>query len=313
MKPYKTVFFGTPAFTISALDRLVQDDRFDVEAVVTQKAKPVGRSKEVQDSPIAMYAKENDLICQTPEKLRDREFKNWFQSMQPDVCIISAYGKIIPKSILEIPKHGFFNIHPSLLPKYRGTAPVQYALLNGDTKTGTTLMLINEKMDEGDILWQIVHPIEPEDTSASLLEKLSLIAAKHVPDIVDQYMKGEIKPHPQDHRQATYTEIIDKQMGEIDWQTESAEDIVNKIRAFTPWPGVFTYLDGKRFKIAEAAVLNEASSDKIGVYINDKGIQTKQGLLILKQVQLEGKKPVLFSDFLRGWNKSLEFGTKDEA
>ncbi len=299
--PLRTIFFGTPDFALSPLESLLKDDRFLVTAAVSQTEKPAGRSQEIQESALTLFARARNLPCLAPVKIRTPQFEQWLREQQPDICVVASYGKIIPTNILAIPKHGFINIHPSLLPLYRGATPVPFTLLNGDTTTAVTIMLMSEGMDEGDILIQKEFTIAAEETSQTLLPKLFQVGADLLPETLYQYTEGSLQATPQDSAKATYSTLLTKEMGQIDWQKENAQQIVNKIRAFTPWPGVFTFLNGKRFKILEAAVLSARESEaQPGEVIKDKGVQTIQGFLQPAMVQPEGKKAMAWEDFLRG-------------
>lgn len=304
MNKIRTVFFGTPSFAVPSLEKLCHDDRYEVIAVVSQAEKPVGRDQTVQKSPIASMAEEKGIETYLPATVRSEDVEKWMKDKAPDICIVVAYGKIIPQNILDIPTYGFINIHGSLLPKYRGASPIQYALLNGEKQTGITFMVMNEKMDEGDILFQAEEAILATDTYQTLGKKLSVVGANYISDIVDKYIRKEIMPVPQQHAEATYTKIIEKEMGKIDWQAETAEQIINKLRAFTPWPGIYTFFNGKRLKILEATFSDfDNSRFSQGFLSEQKHIQTISGIITPVIVQPEGKKPMRFEDFLRGVKK----------
>lgn len=296
----RIIFFGTPLFSVPFLEALVYSQNAEVISVVTQMEKPAGRGLTVTKSSIAQYATEHNIPVQTFEKLKNPEVQHWLSSEKPDMCIVVAYGKIIPGTLLQIPPHGFLNVHGSLLPKYRGASPIQYALWHGEKETGITFMKMNEKMDEGDILKLYIQSIDGNDTYETLSRKLALLGSSHLEEVLISYIRGTLKSHSQEHDKATYTTIITREMGQIDWKKEDAVVIHNKLRAFTPWPGIFTFLNGKRLKIITATVENENQSFTPGHVIDKRTIGTLRGLFIPKIVQLEGKKPVEFWEFLCG-------------
>lgn len=267
---------------------------------MTQKEKPVGRTQELRASAASLFGKKNDLPVFAPSSLKDPDFSRTLQDLHPAICVVASYGKIIPPHILKIPTYGFINLHPSLLPKYRGATPVPFTLLKGETKTGVTIIIMNEEMDAGDILTQREATVYPDDTSPTLLPRLFQLGADMLNDTLIRFMQGEVKPLPQDHTQTTYTSLLKKEMGRIDWQKESAEQILNKIRAFTPWPGVFTFSDNKRLKILTATQSPDPDPKAPPGTFFHQGIQTVQGVLIPKMVQPEGKKSMSWEEFLRG-------------
>ncbi len=307
--PLRTVFFGTSDFVLSVVEALFRDKRFELVAVVSQSGKPQGRGLAVGKSPVTLRAEELVLPVVTPEKIRTADFEAWLKNLHPDICVVASYGKIIPQNILDIPRFGFINIHPSLLPRHRGATPVPYTFLFGDEITGVTIMQMSAGMDEGDMLWQTKIRVDPDATSQTLLPELFTLGSKKLGDTIAGFVEGTIRPVPQDSALATYSRLLEKEMGKIDWQTESAVQIVRKIKAFTPWPGVYTFLEEKRFKILQAAVLNKKVEQLPGKIIDNEGIQTVDGILVAQTVQLEGKTPVSFEDFLRGMHgKELHFG-----
>jgi len=278
----KIIFIGTGDFAAPILNSLK-----DIDLVVTAPDKPAGRKKVLTPPPVKEIALKNKLPLIQPEKISTVKF-----DFEPDLIITADYGQIIPQSIIQLPRLGVINIHPSLLPKYRGPSPIQTALLNGDPKTGITLMLIDEQVDHGPILAQTEVPISKEDNNQTLKEKLSREAGLFLNKILPQYIEGEIKPQEQNHAKATLTKMFARQDGQIDFQKETAEEIERKIRAFSPWPGVWITTDQKRIKIIKAEIVSEKKEGLI--------IETKKGLLKLNLVQPEGKKPMTGEEFLRG-------------
>lgn len=282
-KNTRIVFFGTPELSLPTLEALIK--HYTVVGVVTQPDKPVGRKQVLTSPPVKLLAQQHGIPVFQPRSLKQNKesgqaFLAEFKALQPDVVILIAYGKIIPKEILEIPKFGFINIHVSLLPLLRGASPIQSAILHGFTTTGATVMLMDEGMDTGPTLSQREVAIDPQETSITLHDKLKTVGAELLIETLPQYLSGELQPQQQDESQATYCKLIDKTDGEIDWSA-SAVDIDRKIRAFTPWPGAYTFCNNKRVKLLQAH------------------LSPTQELMI-DHVQPEGKKPMSYADFLRG-------------
>lgn len=316
MKTVKTILIGTSEFAERIFRKIypAMRDKFEIIAVVTAEDKPIGRKQILTPPPIKKWAAENNLPVLQPEKISAPEWIKKIKELNPDLIILVAYGQIIPKEILDIPEYKALNIHPSLLPKYRGASPIQAAILNGDRETGVTIMLMDEKMDHGPILAsaKLQIPASPagrpnSQTYQELSEKLANLGAELLIKILPDWIKGKIKSQEQDHSKATFCKIIKKEDGKIDWN-KSAEEIERQIRAFQEWPGSYTDFNGKILKITEADYENLSTmlgaSTKIGeVFIADKkelGVQTRNGILILKRIQLEGKKPMPVKDFLNG-------------
>lgn len=252
-KEIRVVFFGTPNFAVPILKELLEHD-FKPMAVITAPDKPVGRKQEIVPPPIKILARENNIPVFQPET--KEELLAQTINLKPDLIILAAYGKILPKEILDMPKYGAINVHPSLLPKYRGASPIQFAILNGEEETGTTIMLMNEKVDEGPILSQEKIKIAVDETYESLEKKLSDISAKLLIKTLDRWIilkemsnltKDALKPQEQDNSEASYTKILNKKDGQINWQKPAIE-IERQIRAFYPWPGSFTSFTPKSLK-----------------------------------------------------------------
>uniref|UniRef100_UPI00352A3ABA methionyl-tRNA formyltransferase n=1 Tax=Aerococcus urinaeequi TaxID=51665 RepID=UPI00352A3ABA len=245
----RIVFMGTPAFSVNILDALVaQDDQYEVVAVVTQPDRPVGRKRKLTPSPVKEAALKHDIPVYQPEKIgRDQEIKDLLAE-DIDLIITAAFGQFLPTSILEAPRYGAVNVHASLLPKYRGGAPVHYAIWNGDKETGVTIMRMVKKMDAGDILTQVVVPIESDDTVATMFDKLSVAGTDLLMDTLQKLFAGEIEPQAQVEEEATFSPNITSQQEQIDWRKE-AQQIDNQVRAFNAWPVAHTKVDGQRWKI----------------------------------------------------------------
>ena len=295
---------GTPAFSVPSLQRLIEGAEFDVVAVVTQPDRPAGRGRAPTVSPVKQIALENDITVLQPRRLRkNAEMVQALRDLAPDVIAVAAYGLILPASVLEIPPHGCINVHASLLPKYRGAAPVAAAILSGDELTGVTIMLMDEEMDHGPILAQRSTPMQPVDTRQSLTERLAELGAGLLVETLPRWVAGEVKPQPQDHAAATYAPMLKKEDGEIDWSQPAAR-IARMIRAYDPWPGAYTYLDGRVFKLLKARAAGVATADvRPGTVVEiDQGLAVVAGEdgVLLERVQLAGKRAMDIQVFARG-------------
>ncbi|MGE5613399.1 MAG: methionyl-tRNA formyltransferase [Bacillota bacterium] len=253
----RIVFMGTPDFAVPCLDALVNNG-YEVIGVVTQPDKPVGRShSRLVPPPVKEAALKHGIkTIMQPEKVKTREFVESIRELAPDLIVVVAYGRILIKDVLDIPKHGCINIHASLLPKYRGAAPIQWAIINGDEKTGITAMLMDEGMDTGDILLAEEIPISPDMTSGELFDRLRDLGAKVLIETLRRLENGTLTRIPQNHAEAVYVPMMKKEIGLIDW-SKSAHEIHNLVRGTDPWPGAYTFYKGKRMKIKKTAVLSE--------------------------------------------------------
>jgi methionyl-tRNA formyltransferase len=306
MKKNKIIFFGTPELGAAVLQSLLENN-FEVVAVITQADKKIGRRQEITFSPVKKLALEKNIQIFQPEKLSDENIISEVKNLESDLFVVAAYGKILPKNLLDIPRFGSINVHPSLLPKFRGPTPVPAALLAGEKETGVTLILMNEKMDEGDILAQEKIAIEENETADLLMERLSRIAEKMIARTIPDWIDGKIKPVSQNNAQATYCPILKREDGKVDW-SDASQNIYNKWRAYQPWPGIFSILSMKngmkRIKITEVElIVNEKAGEMPGeiVRYNERiVVQAKGGLIILKKIQPEGKKEMPAEDFSKG-------------
>lgn len=295
---------GTPDFGVPALETLVNDPRFEVVHVFSQPDKPQGRKQEIMPTPIKAVAMKYNIPCSQPEKLRSKENIELIQSLSPDYILVVAYGRIIPKSILDIPTYGCINIHGSLLPKYRGASPIQAALLHGEKETGVTIMLLSEGMDEGAMLQKIILPVTKETTSESLFEDLSVLGAKILPEVLIGYAEGTVKAEEQDISQATYCGKIEKEMGEIHPDNETAENIYHKWQAFTPWPGIFMFEEGKRIKLLKIDIIETKYPSTHFTHADKKlFLGTAAGSIEILELQPEGKKPMSAEAYISGLRK----------
>lgn len=298
----RIVFFGTPEFALPSLTALVEQPDFQIIQVVTQPDRPAGRGRKVQPPPVKQRALEYQLPVWQPENLRRTEAVEYLRTMEPSIAVVVAYGELIPRRLLTIPRHGFLNVHPSLLPRYRGASPIQAALLNGDEYTGVSIILLNVEMDAGPILAQVTVPINPADTAATLSSRLANTAAQILPHTIRGWIRGSIRPVPQDHSQATYTRPLKKEDGCINWNL-SAEQIERMIRAFQPWPLAWTMLKGRRFALLRAQVVLEQPAYRPGcLYPVDGTLLVGTGTVPLKLevIQPEGKRPMSAIEWWRG-------------
>ncbi|MBD3359884.1 MAG: methionyl-tRNA formyltransferase [Candidatus Buchananbacteria bacterium] len=305
LKNAKIIFMGTPNFSAPILSGLI--DNYKVITIVTQPDKKAGRQQILSQSPIKQIAKANNIEVFQPEKLKDNQaFFNKIKELNPELIVVAAYGFILPKQILAIPRYGVINVHASLLPKYRGASPIQAAILNGEKETGVTIMLVNEKMDQGDILSQAKANLDQDETFLSLHDKLSVLGAHLLINTLPQYLNGEIQPKKQDDAKATYCPIITKADGKIDW-LKSADEIERQVRAFYPWPGTWTFWNNKKLKIHKVSKLN-TEKDKAGkVFEFDNGLAVScgQNSLKIEELQLEGKKIMTAKEFLNGYKNII--------
>ncbi len=301
MSTHKTILFGTPKFAVPSLQKLIETG-FSVEAVVTTPDEPTGRKGASTPPPVKVFAQEKGLKVLQPLTLKDDSFFEEFTKINPDICIVVAYGKIIHQRYLDIPKYGFVNIHPSLLPRYRGPSPIQSAILNGDPETGVTLMRIDEEMDHGPILKQIEYQISKEKKYEEIEKELAEIGAQILVDTLPDYLNEKITSREQDHNRATFCKKYERPDGRIDW-SKPAEKIYNQIRALNPNPGVWTTLNDKTLNIFDAEIVDFNSQDKV---IKEKSrflIRASDKYISPTLLQLEGKKILPIKDFLNGLRK----------
>lgn len=305
MKPLKIIFAGTPEFAVPYLRGLLADADFEVIGVITQPDRPSGRKQELTPPPVKVLAEENNLKIWQPEKLKgNEELLQELKNLEFDYLVVTAYGLIIPAEFLALAKSGNINVHPSLLPKYRGASPIQSAILNGEQETGVSIMLMDEKMDHGPILAQEKVALTGEETNESLHFQLAEFGVPLLVKTIKDFAVGSIKPQEQDHEAATFCATIDKAQAQIDW-SKTAEEIKRKIYAFYPWPVAWTTLDGLRLKVLPPAVVitDDTGSYELGqIKLNGNlAICCGEGWLELKQLQLEGKKAMSAEDFIRGY------------
>lgn len=290
----RIVFFGTSDVGLPILEALAKEH--EIIQVVTSPDAFVGRKQELRATPIADLANELKIPIQKPEQVKNNpEFLDFLKELNADIFIIVSYGKILPLELLDIPPLKTINVHFSLLPKYRGAAPIQYALLNGETTSGTTIFILDEKVDNGPVLVKKELGIEAADTFSTLAQKLANLSAELLIDLLPKYAAGEITPEEQNHDDATFTKLIKKEHGRIDW-AKPAQEIFNMWRAYTPWPGIWTTWKNENFKILQLKVIESPTDDNISETIKC-GSNT---YLLLEEVQPAGKKPMTMKDFMNG-------------
>lgn len=301
----KIVFMGTPQFAVPVLEALVKAGH-EIPLVVTQPDRPKGRSKKPVPPPVKALAESLNIPVFQPERVRRPEAIEEIRKAGPDALVVAAFGQILPKALLDIPRLGNFNVHASLLPKYRGAAPINWAIVNGEADTGITIMLMDEGMDTGGMLTAVKEPILPEDTAQTLTAKLSRIGAELIVKALAEFETGRLKPVSQDNSQATYAPILKKELGKIDW-TKPAREIERTVRGLDPWPGAFTYLTGKMLHIWKAKTapsrLLEPPSPAGEVISADKNgiiVATGEGALIIEELQPEGGRRMKASEYLAG-------------
>lgn len=305
----KVVFMGTPDFAVGTLEAIIEAGH-EVALVVTQPDKPKGRSGALQFPPVKECAVAHGIEVFQPTKIRLEENVEFLRKYEADIFVVAAFGQILPKSILDMPKYGCINVHASLLPKYRGAAPIQWAVINGDAVTGVTIQQMDIGVDTGDIILTKELAIAEDETGGGLFDKLAVVGAKACLEAMEQIANGTATRAPQNHDEATHVSMISKEFGTIDWKKPAVE-IERLIRGLNPWPSAYTKLDSKTFKIWKAAVIAKNSEAEPGcvceITKDSLCVQTGEGLLSLLEVQLEGKKRMEIDAFLRGY--SVEKGT----
>lgn len=311
----KMVFLGTPEWAVPSFERIVADGH-QVVAVFTQPDKPSGRGKHLQPPPVKVAAQAHDIAVHQPAKIRTPEVRALFESLAPEVAVIVAYGRIIPDWMLAIPPRGFVNVHFSLLPAYRGAAPINWAIVNGESVTGITTMQIVAELDAGDILMQQSTAIGEAETAPELGARLSHMGAQLLSETLARMAAGELTPRAQEHARATFAPILKREDGHINWAELTAEEIVRRVRGFQPWPGAYSYLRGTRLLIWHAQAEAGTSGDMAGTIVRaDKnGIVVAcraQTRLAISELQLEGRKRLTARDFLNG--VQLQAGEKLDA
>lgn len=304
------VFMGTPDFAVPSLEALIKE--FGVKAVYTQPDRPKGRGKKLAFSPVKEVAVANNIEVLQPEKIRnDVEAIEYLKSLKPDFIIVVAFGQILPKEVLDIPKYGCINLHGSLLPKYRGAAPIQWSVINGEKIAGNTTMLMDVGLDTGDMLLKNEVEVSKFMTAGELYEELKLSGAELLVETIKKVANGEVTPIKQNDEESTYAPMLNKEIAKIDWN-KSAEEIHNHIRGMNPWPIATTLYDDKVMKVYESDFEPSKSAKEPGIILkaDKKGIvvSTKEGNLIIKKLQFPNGKPLMVEQFING--NDIEIGKK---
>lgn len=304
------VFMGTPDFAVSTLEMLIAEGHH-IAAVVTQPDKPKGRGKKESMPPVKEVALLHNLPILQPERIRgDEAFYKHIESLNPDIIVVVAFGQILPETILNLPKYGCINIHGSLLPKYRGAAPIQWSIINEEPVTGVTIMYMDKGMDTGDMLLKKQITITAEDTYGSLHDKMKEVGAMALKEALPAIIAGGKEREKQDDTLATYAPPLQKAMGEIDWHKKN-NTIDALVRGLNPWPTAYTYYKGEVMKIWQAEPVQNNSEAKVGtiIQVDKKGIvvQTGEGSLLIKEIQMPNKKRIPVSEYIKG--NTLEHGT----
>ena len=296
----KIIFMGTPDFAAASLEALIAS-RHEIQAVVTQPDKPKGRKGELTPPPVKVIAKREGIKVYQPLKVRDEEFVKTLRAYNPDVMVVVAFGQIIPLSILKMPKYGCVNIHGSLLPKYRGAAPIQWAVLDGEKETGITTILMDEGIDTGDILLKKTIKIDTDETSGSLFDKLMALGAETILETLDELEKGNLTPTKQGESPTAYAKMLTKAMGLIDF-TKPAKELDCFVRGMDPWPSAYTLLAGKTLKLWKVRAVEGGGKAGSVIDIDKESftIACGEGAIEVLEVQLEGKKRMSAGDFLKG-------------
>ncbi len=296
----RIVFMGTPEFAVPILGALAE--RYEIAAVYTRVDKPAGRGKEIAESPVKILARTHGLTIEQPRTLRNEEAQARLRAYRPDLLVVAAYGLILPQAVLDIPPHHCVNTHGSLLPRWRGAAPITHAILAGDAETGITLMQMDAGVDTGPMIARQAIPIAHDETTASLTEKLSHVATELLVKTLPAWLEGRITPTPQPEAGVTYAGMIKKEDGLIDWRMPAVE-IERAVRAYTPWPSAHTDCSGAMLKIWRAGVSNPSVREAPGTVVRlaqGIGVSTGAGVLILQEVQLAGKRAMAIEEFVHG-------------
>ena len=314
----RVVFMGTPGFAVPTLRHLVNSE-FSVVGVVCQPDRPSGRGKKIQFGPVKTLALAQNLPIVQPEKMKAPTFLETLQSWNPDVIVVAAFGRILPQGILDLPPKGCLNVHGSLLPKYRGAAPIQWAVINGESETGVTIMVMDAGLDTGAILEQGAMPISEEDTAGDVTARMAELGGGLLVSTLKKWMAGTIEAKVQNESEATFAPILKKEDGLLDW-SQSATALANRIRGLSPWPGGYTFVEGERWGVWKVQVEehdgnsslpskdgSSAPGTIIGVTKQGIQVQTGHGVLRLLDIQPANKKRMMVADYLAGHR--LEIGT----
>lgn len=305
----KILFMGTPDIASGCLQKLI-DEKYDVIGVVTQPDKQVGRGKKIVFSPVKQVAIENNLPVYQPERAKEEGFVKEIKDLNPDVIVVVAYGQLLSKEFLAIPKYGCVNVHVSLLPKYRGAAPINWVIINGEEKTGVSTMFMDEGLDSGDVILQSEFKLDDEITAGELHDWMTLEGSKVLCETLNLIKEGKAPRTPQNHDEFSYAPIMDKKLGHIDF-SKSAREIHNLVRGVNPWPSAYTNYTDKKIKVWKTKVLDEKSSKEPGTIlkVDKEGIRvsTNDKVILITEIQMPNKKRMEVKEFIKG--NTLEVGT----
>lgn len=296
-------FFGTPEFAVGVLDRLENLGQRP-EAVISQPDRPQGRGRKLAPTPTRVWAEAHGIPVLQPEKLKEQGFERAFGELAPEICLVAAFGQIIPRAVLAVPRLGFINVHPSLIPRYRGAAPMQWALIHGDAETGVSILQMTPRLDDGPILAQQAVPLPPDETAQSLCDRLSVLGGSLAAEVLRALESGPVQGRLQDESQVTWAPVLEKSDGELDWRMP-ARDLHNRIRGVQPWPGAHTTLAGLPLLVHRAAVVSaDAPPGVPGAVVRADAdalwVRTGDGVLGLLEIQAQGKRRLDARAFMAG-------------
>ncbi|MGL5714927.1 MAG: methionyl-tRNA formyltransferase [Paraclostridium sp.] len=298
----KILFMGTPEIAVPCLQKII-DEGHEVLGVVTQPDKPKGRGKKIAMPPVKELAVKYDIPVYQPVKAREESFVKILEEINPELIVVVAFGQILPQAILNIPKYGCVNVHVSLLPKYRGAAPINWVIINGEEKTGVTTMYMDAGLDTGDMILKREVPLTDEITAGELHDKMMFIGADVLKETIELIAKGEAPREKQNNDETCYAPMMDKALGNIDW-SKPAKDIHNLIRGINPWPSAYTTYEGQTMKVWKTIVLDRTSTETPGTIlsVSKEGIEvsTKDNVLLVKEIQMSGKKRMIVSEYIKG-------------
>ena len=300
MPKLRMIFMGTPEFACPSLQMLIERGE-EVLAVVTQPDRPKGRGQQLAPPPVKALAEKHGLTVMQPVKVRAPEFIEVVRGLSPDLIVVVAFGQILPKALLDIPRYGCINVHASLLPRYRGAAPINWCIINGEAETGVTTMQMDAGLDTGAMLVGKATPIDPEEDSNSLHDRLAVIGAETLAETLDLLVGGKLVSRKQDDALSCYAPMLKKEDGMIDWG-QTAQAVKNRVRGMTPWPGAFTFLDATTLKICRAGVAHGSGAPGTVLSAGKQGLEVAcaDGSVIIEELQLEGRKRLKAADFLAG-------------
>lgn len=301
MSKLNVVFMGTPDFAVACLEMLIAEE-YRVSCVVTQPDRPKGRGQKLAPSPVKQSAIQAGLTVLTPQRIKEPEFIDRMRELKPDIIVVVAFGQFLPQKLLELPRYGCVNVHASLLPEYRGAAPIHWAILNGEEFTGVTTMYMDRGMDTGDMIHKAVVKIGPDETTGELHDKLKELGARVLSRTLSEIAGGKAPRVAQNQQQASYASLLTRETEKVNWQ-EPAEVIHNKVRGLNPWPGAYCLLSGKTLKLWKTKVTDAAAQGIPGSVLIQNGkleVQTGKGRIELLELQPESKKRMSASEFIRG-------------